>query len=242
MIRSFRLSTSVAALLGLVLLACGLAERPLDTESTTVVDAAPLKHASHSAPENPFSRSTYEGPSAACLSIELEFESGQPSAAVVINKCGHSVAVLTSPLEMRVRRTGKEAFINERMPWAAYGILYAVAAELGDKAFRGDGVVRDGGFRVRRDPAYASIAPRSRVTVPMKCHLDLAQGSYSFFLSTFEAPLREAPTGSASFDCAASVDRWNAEGQGGAQVSLGRDVVQIKSNTVTVATGEVAGR
>jgi hypothetical protein len=149
----------------------------------------------------------------------------------ITNRCDYPVAVLTAPLELRVRRTGKEKFVYERMSWAAYAILYAVAADLGDQAFRGDGVIRDGGLRVRRALRYTSIGSMATATVPLRCATDLAPGRYVFFLSTFEAPLHHAPHRNDPFTCSESVDHWNAGMGDTAYLSLNQEVRQVQSSS-----------
>lgn len=234
MIRSFRLPTS--ALLGAILLAsaCGSPEHFAPVASTKAAGSSEPQATGHDRYENPFTRSTFEGPRETCVSVALESRSGRLSEVRLANRCDYAVAVLTSPLEVRVRRTGNERFVYERMSWAAYAVVYVVAAELGEKAFHGDGVVRDGGLRVRRAPEYTSIGPNAATTVPVRCEIDLAPGRYVYSLSTFEAPLGDAPARSGSFDCAESVESWNAGMVDAAHVSLSRDAGQIQGGSAIV--------
>lgn len=235
MIRSFRLPTS--ALLGTILLAlaaCGSPEDSVRGGSTRAEGSSEPQATGGDHYENPFTRSTFEGPRGTCVSVALESRSGRLSEVRLANRCAYAVAVLTSPLEIRVRRTGNERFVNERMSWAAYAVVYVVAAELGEKAFHGDGVVRDGGLRVRRAPEYTSIGPNAAMTVPVRCEIDLAPGRYVYSLSTFEAPLGGAPPGSGSFDCADSVESWNSGMGDAAHVSLSRDAGQIQGGSAVL--------
>jgi hypothetical protein len=170
------------------------------------------------------------------VDLTIRILAGQPSEALITNRCDQTVAVLTSPLEVRVRRTGTEIFVHERMPRAAYAILYAVASDLGSSALRGDGVIRDGGLRVRRAPGYTSVGPRSTATVPVLCDLGLAAGDYAFAIATYEAPLLEAPGRSDPFDCAQSVQYWNAAGGDAPDVSISPHVRQILASAQSAPT------
>lgn len=174
------------------------------------------------AAENPFTRTSFEPASPRCAVATLE-----PSAVSIENRCDHAIAVLTAPLEVRVRRTGKEKFVHERMSSTVYALLYVVSARLGKKAFRGDGVMRDGGLQVRREPAYVTIGARQRVKVPMRCTLDLPPGRYTLTLLTYEAPQGDAPPGGGSFDCRSSVAAHDAGAGKAAPLSMGADVREL---------------
>lgn len=174
------------------------------------------------AEENPFTRTSFEPASPRCAVATLE-----ASTVSIQNRCGHGIAVLTSPLEVRIRRTGKEKFIHERMSSTAYALLYVVSARLGKDAFRGDGVVRDGGLVVRREPAYVTIGARQRVKVPLRCTVDVPPGRYTLTLLTYEAPQGDAPAGGGSFDCRTSVAAHNAGMEKAAPVSMGGDVREL---------------
>jgi hypothetical protein len=184
--------------------------------------------------ENPFTRRTFAEHKTECVSMSLQSQGDRISQVRLANRCNHPVAVLTAPLELRVRRTGKEKFIYERTSWAAYAILYALATNLGDQAFRGDGVIRDGGLRLNRGPGYTAIGPKTTATVPLRCPTDLPPGRYGFLLSTFEVLLHDAPRRNDPFDCTLSVDRWN----GGMGVStflfLNEEVGQLQGSSTTV--------
>jgi hypothetical protein len=154
------------------------------------------------------------------------------------NKCDHSVAVLTSPLEVRIQRTGKEKRVHERMSWTAYAILLIVAADLRGDAFRGDGVIRDGGLRVRRQPAYTTIAAKGSAAVPVRCDVHLPRGRYAVALMTYEAPLGGASARRDPFSCDESVEHHNKGSESAANVYLGTDVRQVQSGTSMVQLGK----
>lgn len=235
MIRSFRPPTSVV--LGTILFAlpgCGSPGGCAPRESTQADGSSESQAIGRDHYENPFTRATFEGPGETCLTVALETHSGRLSEVRLRNRCDYAVAVLTSPLEVRVRRTGNERFVYERMSWAAYAIVYVIAAELGEGAFHGNGVVRDGGLRVRRAPEYTSIRPNAETTVPVKCEIDLAPGRYVYSLSTFEAPLGDAAPRNGSFDCAESVEKWNSGMGDAAHVSLSRDAGQVQGGSAIV--------
>jgi hypothetical protein len=216
MIHLFRGSISKSSL-GVVLLlmeACSSSpEQPSGGRSSSGSRASPRQAASIEANENPFTRPTFAEHKTDCVSLSLQSQGDRISQVRLANRCDYPVAVLTAPLEFRLRRTGTEKLIYERMPWAAYAILYALATNLGDQAFRGDGVIRDGGLRLDRGPGYTAIGPKTTATVPLRCPADLPPGRYGFLLSTFEVPLHDAPPRSDPFDCSLSVVRWN-DGKG----------------------------
>jgi hypothetical protein len=183
---------------------------------------------------NPFTRPSTAPQSGRCVTMTLKTENRWPRAVKIINACDYAVSVLTSPLEVRVRRTGVEKLVNERMSWAAYALLYVVAEDLGVDAFRGDRIARDGGLRVRRPPAYVTVGPNATVAVPFRCGIDVPGGRYVMFLSTYEAPQGEAPTRNDPFDCADSVERHNRGVEDLAHISLGGDVREIQSSSTSV--------
>lgn len=228
MIHSFRYRAS--AVFGAVILAasaCGSGDGPAAGNPRRRSSAQEGQAARPSRSENPFLRPGYEPRREACVSARLEAYSGRITAVRFANRCAHSVAVLTAPLEVRVRRSSTEAFVNERMLGAAYAILYVVAAELGTNAFRGDGVVRDGRLPVRQPPEYVSFGGGETVTVRIDCKLDVPPGRYFFSLWTFEIPLEDAPERDGVFSCAESVVRWNRDFGNAAEIHLSWSASQV---------------
>lgn len=211
-----------------LLLACRQAEvrSAPDPQSASIEDSAPSVAATTF--ENPFTKVALEESSQSCLNIAIQGRPSKDSKALVTNQCDYPVAVLTSPLEVRVRRTGAEKLVNERMSWAAYAILYVFPAALGEEAFRGDGIIRDGGLRVRRSPGYTSVGGRESIAIPLRCDLDLPPDRYLLLLSTYEAPLDDSPPRNDPLDCSHSVESWN-EGRNTAHVSLNRRVARVPS-------------
>ena len=211
MILLFRCSTRASVgLLLLVILACSQAEDHLPPEPDPVSTEKPASLVERSPYRNPFTRISSDGPSDSCLNIAVK-RTGDVPEALVTNKCDYDVAVLTSPLEVRIRHSATEKLVHERMSWAVYAILYVASAELGKEAFRGDGIIRDGGLSVRRPPDYSVVGGEASITIPLRCEFDVPPGRYYLLLSTFEAPLLDAPSRSDPFDCTQSVDRWNED-------------------------------
>lgn len=227
MIHSCRQTISAIIVVTLISSACARAEE-LPQQTTT----AQTQAVAAAATENPFTRTSLEPKMPRCATMSLQAREGSMLSALrVENECNYAIAVLTSPIEVRVRLTGKEKFTNERMPWTAYGLLYVVSAELGKGAFDGDGVIRDGGWRVNREPAYVTVPPKSEVVVPINCALDLTPGRYAVTFMTYEAPQGDAPPHSDAFDCAASVERYNAGVESARHVSLGGDVHEVQTTS-----------
>jgi len=208
-------------------LACGQAKvrSEPNSQSGSIEDSAPS--VTKATVENPFTKVALEESYQSCLTIAIQVTGGEPKA-LVTNQCDYPVALLTSPLEVRVRRTGTERLVNERMSWAVYAILYVFPASLGEEAFRGDGIIRDGGLRVRRSPGYTSIGGRESIAIPLRCTLDLPPDRYLLLLSTYEAPLESSPSRNDPLDCSHSVESWN-ERRSAAHTSLNRRVVRVPS-------------
>lgn len=222
-------STVVAAILVIVSSACVRAEEPHAPARTAPPSAT------RATDENPFTRPSVEPTSESCVTMTLDVSGGSfPSTVTMLNKCDHSVAVLTSPLEVRIRLTGKEKFVHERMPWTAYAIFFVVASDLRDDAFRGDGVIRDGGLRVNRPPGYTTVAAKGIARVPVRCELDVPRGRYALALMTYEAPQGDAPAQSNPFNCDESVQHYNIGVESPGNIRLGGDVGQVQSGTVTL--------
>lgn len=175
-----------------------------------------------------------------CLDMKLDVpHESSPATIAISNQCAYPVAVLTAPLEVRLRLTGKEKWAHERRNGAAaYAILFVVAAEVRDRAFVGDGIVRCGGAQVRRPPGYTTVPAMGTVGVPFNCDLDVPRGQYFLPMMTFEARQGDAPPGSDSFDCSQSVARHNAgttEATRG--VELGSDSRPVSSRSTAMEVG-----
>ena len=213
--------------------ACSRAEDPSPVAAEL---ASPTAAIAADDAENPFTRRAAAPPAGPCISMSLETTSGTfPASMVISNQCDHAVAVLTAPLELRVRLTGAEPLVHERKsPGAAYAILYAVPADLGAAAFRGDGVARDGGKQVLRQPGYTTVAARGTSRVPVRCDLDVPKGRYLLPAMTFEAPQGDAPVRSDPFDCSQSVSAFNDAAERKLQVTLGGDVLPAQSKSASV--------
>lgn len=217
-------NATIAVALVIVSSACAPAEE-LPTKS-----AAPKESLPPVVTENPFTRPSFEAQMPQCTTVTLEVAyEATLSAVSIVNRCDHAVAVLTSPIEIRVRRTGTEKFTYERTRWAAYALLYVVSAELGNDAFRGDGVIRDGGLRVSRAPRYVTIPGRETVKLAMQCTVDVPAGRYSLAFVTYEAPQGEAPSKADAIDCKSTVASHNIGVETAAHVTLGGDVREVHS-------------
>jgi hypothetical protein len=188
---------------------------------------------------NPFMRSETsikkERLANTCIELRMTPPSvGETDGSLSIsNRCDFAVAVLTSPLELRVRETEEEKFVYERMPWTAYGLLYVVSTKAGKNPFRGDGVARDGGPRLFRPPKYATVGAKSTVVLPVRCDmLSSLDGRYGLHLATYAIYQGEAPSMTSGFDCKESVTRHNQDKGEEVRVSLPSDALPVESDTV----------
>ena len=186
--------------------------------------------------ENPFLSENNEPMSGPCLALNLEAPAGKlPAEIVAVNSCDHAVAVLTSPLEVRVRRTGTAPMVYERsMLGSGYAILYAVSAEIEGDPFRGDGVIRDGGFQVKRPPGYSTVDAKATIRIPLRCQIDAPPGKYYLPMMTYEAQQGTAAVRSDPFDCSNSVEKHNLQEGRELDIRLGAGVraVSIRSTSI----------
>jgi hypothetical protein len=177
---------------------------------------------------SPFATKTYAqgetaSPSAvaSCVTMRLqeaEVVSGEMHGVIKVhNRCSRAIAVLTSPLEVRMRLRSDDHFFAEVMASAVYAIAYIYddAAGLPRDAFRGDG-----GLNVFRTPKHHVVGAGSSGVIPMKGTADafrqLASGTYGFALLT---PVVFADSDDASrppFEFAASVEKHNSGAAHGA--------------------------
>lgn len=226
-----------SVMLAVALTACFACTRGEQAPRTS---AAPAKKAqtTPAAVENPFRRPTVESQMPSCTTVTLDVRGESSLFGLSIeNRCAYTVAVLTSPIEMRVRQTATEKFVHERMRWTAYALLHLVLSGSRSEAWRGDGVIRDGGLRVRRDPGYTTIPSGRIVNVPVHCALDVPPGRYALSLMTYEAPQGNALIKNDPFDCRNSVAEYNRGVERSAPVSLGGDVHEVQSNSVILELG-----
>ena len=186
--------------------------------------------------ENPFMRGSGEPMSGPCLALNLEAPAGKlPAEIVAVNSCDHAVAVLTSPLEVRVRQTGTEKMVYERSTLrGGYAILYAVSAGIEGDPFRGDGVIWDGGFQVKRPPGYSTVDAKATIRIPLRCQIDAPPGKYYLPMMTYEALQGTAAVRSDPFDCSNSVEKHNSQEGRVLDVRLGAGVraVSIRSTSI----------
>jgi hypothetical protein len=123
------------------------------------------------------------------LSIDDQVHRGPFAASVMVdNKCGHGVAVLTTPVEVRVFMNREWPFPHELSTRAVYGILYVypervTRAELFWPA--------DSGYRTCAYPEYVCVPPARRVRIPMNAESgdlpNLPVGEYSVHFQTMLA-------------------------------------------------------
>jgi hypothetical protein len=118
-------------------------------------------------------------------------EAGHPFVATISlqNRCDIGVAILTSPVETRVRLSDADRFINETRTTAIYGILYVYATTT-DRATAFWPM--DGGLAITGEPEFTCLKGASRADLsaraPSGVLRQLPPGHYRAFFRTMAAP------------------------------------------------------
>ena len=182
---------------------------------------------------NPFLRSRLLTAGDTCVTLTIDMRGNEPAAEVeMVNRCDYPVAVLTSPLEVRIRSTGTEVWSNEHAFGDTYAILYVLARSLGKSVFRQQEMAIDGGLAVKRPPGYTSVGAHATVRVPLRCGDDVRGEDHVLSLWTYEAALGGAPPSHGQFDCSESVERHNAGQAEGKRLTCGGDAREIYSTAL----------
>lgn len=171
---------------------CGASPHGSDDEGT-VVESAHLRES-----PSPFDRSRCGSAVSAgdqelssCLSARLHIETpapGRPLRGVlrIENSCTQPVAILTAPVETRLRLSSGVSFPAETGIDQVYAIAYVFPKAVGleDDAFRGDG-----GLEVFAHPEYAVVKGQGKLSLPVTSGeaLRLPPGSYGLALFTIAA-------------------------------------------------------
>lgn len=147
-----------------------------------------------------------------CLSMTLHVSMPRGGAALsgeltAKNRCPYSVAVMTAPVELRIRLSAQMRFPAESGIGNAYAIAYLFADEvgLGRDAFRGDG-----GVTVTAPPEFAVVGPNQDGGIPVrgKLPLELLPGKYGLALMTMVVPTAGASAKPGSIEIDNSVERF----------------------------------
>ena len=232
MILSYRGTSGVTLYLALLLSAAGCpggtASRP--PSSGNVVSAEPRKanavFASH-----PFAYFHYTAPEqtsaidiASCFSLALHvpsFRTGEALSGQLLaqNTCGQPVAVLTAPIEQRLRLVPETRFPVEAGIDKVYAVAYFFRRDvgLGRDAFRGDGGVTPSGL-----PDYVVVEESAAMAVPITSGVpvDLEPGAYGLAFFTIVAPAPSHTHKDGQIDLQNSVARFAGFSEGSGQVVL----------------------
>ena len=165
-------------------------------------------------------------PVADCAELRLtasDFARGSPLKAVlrVNNRCSESVAVLTSPLEVRFRLRKEDRFPAELMDAAAYSVVYVFDTQVGlpKEAFHGDGALT-----VTALPAYYWVIPHTPVDIPITgSHPKLSvlpPSSYGISILTPVVFASGFPERRVPFDLGLSVEKHNGTQEGATKEAL----------------------
>jgi hypothetical protein len=174
------------------------------------------------------------GPAQGCVSIELNLsDMGSDrvldGAALVKNRCNSPVAILTAPIETRVRLRAAHRFPLEEMRHAVYAKLYVFSAAAGPR----DMFIGDGGERVLGHPDFRLLPARSeqriRVTGTNPQLASLPRGQYGALLITYGAPAKATAARTGAFRVECSVEEHNSRQRALRQVYLSRDASPIAS-------------
>jgi hypothetical protein len=170
-----------------------------------------------------------------CVSLNLSIADIDRDAPLkglveIQNNCDESIAILTSPTELRIRVT------KARIPWEgwdtgqiAYATLYVFTRKLGlSHAFAGDAVLQ-----VKGMPGYAVVSPRSIRRVPISDtaphRAALKAGHYAATLLTFAAESPPADPGTDSeFDLSHTLTLHNDRHRDARVVRLKATVEPVK--------------
>lgn len=125
------------------------------------------------------------------------------------NRCDTPLAVLTAPVETRVRTSPATHFPTEIGINRLYAIAYIFRRDigLGPDAFRGDG-----GLQAVRAPEYSVIHPGMRTSIAVTSGLPLTieAGNYGLALFTLVAPVESSPKAAVTeIDLRSSLEQFN---------------------------------
>ncbi|HEX8620193.1 MAG TPA: hypothetical protein VF911_21620 [Thermoanaerobaculia bacterium] len=149
-----------------------------------------------------------------CVRLELDVRRGggtfARSTVEVSNDCRHGVAILTTPLELRVRRTDAERFPSQSLFTAAHATFYVAPARVG---LSSDMFFGDGGKIVYGRPGYTTAPAGARVSIPIlgadRLLIGLPDGETSVALVTAVVPVSVDDRRADPFDLALDVGTMN---------------------------------
>lgn len=184
---------------------------------------------------NPFIRSfvaeTFAAELASCLTLRLEVAPLRMGAALsgrleAANRCPWPVAILTAPVETRLRLSPTDRFPAETGILRPYAVAYVFREEigLGKDAFRGDG-----GVTLSRPPVFAVLGVGEDRSTPLSGQLpaNLSPGTYGLALVTITAPIPGASSKAGRINFQESVERFQRDGgEGGAPLALAEAVLR----------------
>ncbi|HEY0158622.1 MAG TPA: hypothetical protein VGF28_15165 [Thermoanaerobaculia bacterium] len=193
--------------------------------SVRCVDNTEVAGRRHSEPpraaqaRNPFS--SEDGPIVPaltdCVRIVLEFERAgaalRRSVAIVRNECVVPVAILTTPSELRVRKTEDDRFAEQTVSTAAHSTFYVAPASVG---LSHDMFFGDGGNLLYGEPRYSVVPARSQRSIPIKGSDRLLAslpggGDISVALVAMVVAVSPQHHGAEPFDLRVGVDALNRE-------------------------------
>jgi len=156
----------------------------------------------------------------ASLALDIVSDSSVSKAKVVIrNHCKRPVAVLTGPVELRIRSDRNQTFPSE-ITGTPYVLFYVFGNDIGLSA---DAFVGDGARAVRGVPTYAVIHAGASVSFAVRgtdqLHA-LSQGSYRAIMLIPIAFAQGDGGGDAAFDLSQSVAVHNSRQPNAALVHL----------------------
>jgi len=180
-----------------------------------------LQSSNSPASSNPFAVFRYdssvsvaeESPSS-CLTLRLQIETSVPGKPLrghllIDNACKRRVAILTAPVEKRLRLSVGNRFPAEVGIDQVYAIAYVFRKDVG---LENDAFLGDGGFSVFTLPAYAVVDAIAKASIPLTSGvpLTLEPGSYGLALYTIAVWADGCPVRRSEIDLRNDIARFTA--------------------------------
>lgn len=192
---------------------------------------APQKSAAKSEAANPFAKPidpSILDENGACVHAVLAFEDVAKNESLrgtftVENRCALRLAVLTTPVELRIRKERGEFFHWEGMA-GPFARLYIYRRDIGRPRLLGDA-----GARVLGLPTFVTVEARSSATYPIDGSVGLPPGEYGAYLQTWAAPAGAVRVEKGQMTLTESLKRHNARNAGTPELPTAQSFIGVHS-------------